>query len=55
MNKIRRTFQVEIPASCLFDASTVAALAEQVEAVLTGRRLQAQPSLTTGPREEFDI
>ncbi|HYO57388.1 non-ribosomal peptide synthetase, partial [Archangium sp.] len=52
ISRIREALQVDLPLSSLFDAPTLAALAEKVDALRQARQGQALPPLLPLPRTE---
>jgi amino acid adenylation domain-containing protein len=52
--RVRQTYHVELPLSILFEARTVASLAQSIETIQRIRR-DAQVAAVDGPHEEWDL
>jgi amino acid adenylation domain-containing protein len=52
ISRIRDAFQIELPLASIFDASTIASLAERIEAEKRGGQSLSAPPLQPIPREE---
>jgi amino acid adenylation domain-containing protein/non-ribosomal peptide synthase protein (TIGR01720 family) len=52
MSQVRKTYEVELPLRALFEAPTIAALAQKVEAARGSRESVSGPSIRPVPREE---